>query len=40
MESEEMALMDYFSGQQERGTDLWTQWEERREKGRCMERVT
>ena len=21
-------------------TDLWTRWEERREKGRCMERVT
>ena len=21
-------------------TDLWTRWEERREKGRCTERVT
>ena len=21
-------------------TNLWTKWEERREKGRCMERVT
>ena len=20
-------------------TDLWTQWEERREKGRCMEKI-
>ena len=36
-----MALMNLFSGQQWRNiTDLWTKWEERREKGRCIERVT
>ena len=43
MEAEEMALMNLFSGWQWRNrqrTDLWTRWEERREKGRCMERVT
>ena len=39
MESEEMVLMNLISGQQWR-TDLLTRWEERREKGRCMERVT
>ena len=43
MESEEIALMTLFSGQQWRNrqrTDLWARWEDRREKGRCMERVT
>ena len=44
MESEEMALMNLFSGQQwrnrHREQTYGTQWEERREKGRCVGRVT
>ena len=41
MESEVMALMNLFSGQQGRNrTDQWAQWEERREKGRSVERAT
>ena len=43
MESEEMVLVNLFSGQQwknRHGEQTYGQWEERREKGRCMERVT
>jgi len=44
VESEAMALMNLFPGQQwrkrHREQVYGTRWEERREKGRCMERVT